>query len=523
MSTLQTAKKCYIIPYYPAETDFIMAARPLTEALRPAPLPDFSLNPLTDRSLPITRAWLQEYSCLEAKHGLPAGVSTKDIIRKTKNREVLTRAEIFGWVNDFVTGAVPDYQMSSWMAYLTSRDHHGDFERWSDEETIDLTLAMAASGDLLDLDYLGVVADKHSSGGVGDKTSLVVVPLVAACGVRVGKMSGRGLGHTGGTLDKLDSIPGFDTRLSMDQFLKITTDVGLVITGQTGELAPADGKMYALRDVTETVDCIPLIAASIMSKKIASGANTLVLDVTVGSGAFMKSVEDAERLAKIMVNIGKSLGMNVIAEISDMDQPRGLAVGNSLEVLEAIKTLKLEGPPDFTEHCIETAARIVHLAGQTDTYNDAKAMVISAFGGWSEYHALEKFREMIIAQGGNGNVVDRPEEILKIAKGRHKVRATQDGYLNSINAEDVGLASMKLGGGRVKKDDEINYSVGVLLAPETKLGKFVHEGDVLFEIVSDDPDTSDQITNAKTLLESAIKYNETSLVFPLMPMSRVIR
>lgn len=493
-----------------------MAVRPLVEASRPAPLPDFSLNPLNDRSLPITRAWLQEYSRLEAKPGLPAGVSAKDIIRKTKNREVLTRAEIFGWVNDFVTGAVPDYQMSSWMAFLTSRDHHGDFERWSDEETIDLTLAMAASGDLLDLDYLGVVADKHSSGGVGDKTSLVVVPLVAACGVRVGKMSGRGLGHTGGTLDKLDSIPGFDTRLSMELFLQITQEVGLVITGQTGELAPADGKMYALRDVTETVDCIPLIAASIMSKKIASGTNTLVLDVTVGSGAFMKNEEDAERLAKIMVSIGKSLGMKVIAEISDMDQPRGLAVGNSLEVLEAINTLKFEGPPDFTEHCIETAARIVHLAGKTETYNDAKAMVTAAFGGWFRYHALEKFREMIIAQGGNGNVVDRPEEILSIAKGRYEVKAAQDGYLSGINAENVGLASMKLGGGRAKKGDEIDYAVGVLLAPNTKFGTFVHAGDVLFEVVSDDPDTSDKVMAAKALLESAIGYSKTNLRHPVL-------
>jgi len=373
---------------------------------------------------------------------------------------------------------------------------------------------MAASGDILDLSEFGHVVDKHSSGGIGDKTTLVVAPIVAACGLTVAKMSGRGLGMTGGTLDKLESIPtpdgevpGFNVKLTEEEFKKQAREIGIVISGQTGEMAPADGILYAIRDVTETIDSIPLIASSIMSKKIASGATDLVLDVKVGKGAFMKTPEEAFELARTMVDIGKKVGINVVAEITNMDQPLGEAAGNALEVLEAINTLEGNGPEDFTQHCIETASRMLVISGGAKDMAEAKILVIRTI---DERTALEKFRQMVKAQGGNEKVVDHPEKILTLAD---KFPIHYQGkialFVSDVNAEAVGLAVKDLGGGREKKGDRIDYSVGIKVI--AKVGKTVNPGDEIAIVFSNNPINASAAIRS---LNQAITITDQSVKIP---------
>lgn len=439
----------------------------------------------------LTRADLSAYGAvsIEKRPLLPTGVKPSDIIAKTRDGIALSRDEIFGWINGITAGVIPDYQASAWLMAVRKG-------KLSLDETVDLTLAMAASGEVLDLDGFGIVADKHSSGGVGDKTTLVVAPMVAACGIRVGKMSGRGLGHTGGTLDKLEAIPGFRVDLSKDEFVAQIEKEGIVVTGQTSELAPADGKLYGLRDVTATIDSIPLIAASIMSKKIASGANHLVLDVKVGDGAFMKTLDEARELARTMVDIGKSIGMKVEAEISDMNQPLGEAVGNALEVLEAINTLKGEGPADFYDHCIDTAARIILLVGRANDLESARSLVKQTI---SDGTALEKFQIMVKAQGGNERVVDIPLKVMKIANAHPVTYNGPDKFIHKVDPMIVGLTAMHLGGGREKKGDLIDYSVGIVM--KAKVGQSLHNGEVIGYIFTDD---LGKVDKAKTDIEKAV-------------------
>ncbi|MDO9027900.1 MAG: thymidine phosphorylase [Candidatus Roizmanbacteria bacterium] len=427
---------------------------------------------------------------IELKTKLYRGFNPQDVIRNTREGKPLSQNEILNWVNGVANNVIPDYQTSAWLMAVCMRQ-----PPLTMEETTNLTLAMAASGDILDLDEFGIVADKHSSGGVGDKTTLVVAPIVAACGIRVGKMTGRGLGHTGGTLDKLESIPGFRVDLTRDEFLRQTKEVGIVVTGQTGELAPADGKLYALRDVTETVDNIPLIAASIMSKKIASGANHLVLDVKVGQGAFMKTIEDARQLARTMVEIGKMVGMTVVAEITNMNQPLGEAVGNSLEVLEAIETLKGKGPDDFYEHCIETSARMILISQKAENMEEAMAMVRRTI---EEGDALEKFRVMVRAQGGDERVIDDPT-VLKIAKQYSVCYEGDDGFVNNVDPMAIGIAAMNLGGGRKRKEDKIDHSVGIVV--KAKVGKPLQENNLIGYVYSDNPEKAEE---AKLSLQRAV-------------------
>lgn len=427
---------------------------------------------------------------------LPSGVRPVDIIAKTRDGVSLTREEMFDWINGITSGAIPEYQAAAWLMAVRIKGLTPD-------ETTDLTLAMAASGEVLDLDEFGIVTDKHSSGGVGDKTTLVVAPILAACGLTVGKMSGKGLGHTGGTLDKLESIPGLRIDLSREEFLAQMRETGIVVTGQTGELAPADKKLYALRDVTATIDSIPLIAASIMSKKTASGANHLVLDVKVGKGAFMQNLEDATSLAKTMVEIGKRVGIKVEAEITDMNQPLGEAVGNALEVLEAINTLKGDGPADFSELCLETSARMLVLAGITANMDLAREMVRKVIRDGT---ALEKFRTMVRAQGGDERVIDRPEEILEIAPKHPVYYHGPGGYVQSVDPMAVGLTAMHLGGGRKKKEDTIDHSVGIVM--KAKIGRWLNDGDLIGFVHTSD---EGMVVSAVREIESAVTVDSDNI------------
>ncbi len=393
-----------------------------------------------------------------------------DIIIKKRDKKELSSEEIKFFVEEFAVGNVPDYQASAWaMAVLLNG--------MTPRETTNLTIAMANSGDTLDLSgIVDIAVDKHSTGGVGDKTTLVVQPLVAACGLPVGKMSGRGLGFSGGTLDKMESIPGFRVDLNTEEFKKQLKEIGLVLTGQTGDLAPADGKMYSLRDVTGTVPSMPLIASSIMSKKIAAGAQRIVLDVKIGMGAFMETEEEARILAESMVLSAELAGRKAVALLSNMDQPLGIAVGNSLEVIEAIETLKGGGPEDFLEHSLEVAAYMLYICDRAESVEAGKSMAekaISDGSGW------EMFRKLVIAQGGDVSYIDHPEKLPK-AKFIQDFRSQKDGYVKEINAQVVGKISVELGAGREKKGDSIDHAVGIMIYKN--VGDYVKKGDLLFTI-----------------------------------------
>jgi pyrimidine-nucleoside phosphorylase len=413
-----------------------------------------------------------------------------DIIIKKRDKHKLTTDEINFFIQGFTKGDIPDYQASAWaMAVLLNG--------MDLEETTDLIIAMARSGEMLDLSSVVEIAvDKHSTGGVGDKTTLVVEPLVASCGLPVGKMSGRGLGFTGGTLDKLESIPGFRTDLTTQEFLRQLKEVGLVLTGQTGDLAPADGKFYALRDVTGTVQSIPLIAASVMSKKIAGGAQAIVFDVKIGLGAFMQTKEEATTLAELMVSIADMVDRKAVAVLSDMNQPLGQAVGNALEVREAIDTLHGKGPADFREHCLVVAAHMLRLGGKVANEDEGRKLAEEAL---DTGRAWQTFRTLVRAQGGDLAYVDDPE-LLPRASLVEPVLAQVSGYAQEIHARLVGEASVHLGAGRLRKGDPIDHAVGILV--HTKVGERVEDGQPLFTIHANDQASLAEAR--QTLLEAAI-------------------
>jgi len=397
-----------------------------------------------------------------------------DIIEKKRDGLELTAEEIDFFIQGYTRGDIPDYQAAAWLMAVYLRG-------MSERETCDLTLAMARSGEMLDLnDVAPIVADKHSSGGIGDKVTLVVAPIVAACGVPVGKMTGRGLGFTGGTVDKLESIPGFRTDLSPQEFKAQLARIGIVITGQSENLAPADRKLYALRDVTGTVSSLPLIVSSIMSKKLAGGATVILLDVKVGSGAFMKTVDEATRLAEAMVRLGRELGRRVGALVSDMNQPLGWAVGNALEVREAIGVLHEEGPTDLREHCLVVAAEMLALAGRVADSTEGVELAAQAIADGS---AWRKFRALVAAQGGDVRFVDEPDRLPR-APMVEPIPAPTDGYLQRVNAAQVGMSVVDLGGGREKKGDPIDHSVGVIV--HYKVGDRVQKGTPLCTIHASD-------------------------------------
>lgn len=398
-----------------------------------------------------------------------------DIIIKKRDCNELTREEIDFFIQGYTKGDIPDYQVAAWaMAVLLNG--------MTPQETTDLTLALAHSGEILDLTTVVPNAvDKHSTGGVGDKTTLVVAPVVSACGLPVGKMSGRGLGFSGGTLDKMDAIPGYRSDLSTDEFLEQLRTVNIVLTGQTADLAPADGKIYALRDVTGTVQSVPLIASSVMSKKIASGAHAIVLDVKVGVGAFMTSLEGARSLAELMVSIADLAGRKAICLLSDMNQPLGNAVGNALELKEAIQTLRGNGPKDFREHCLVVAGHMLALAGATPNEEQGKRMAQSALQdgrGW------ERFKILVAAQGGDVGYIEDPTRLAQ-ASLIEQVPAPRSGYLKEINARVIGETAVHLGAGRAKKGEGIDLAVGILI--HHKVGEYLDVGDPLFTIHANDP------------------------------------
>lgn len=394
-----------------------------------------------------------------------------DIIAKKRDGFALDADEIDFFVQGYARGDIPDYQAASWCMAVLIRG-------MSDEETTHLTLSMARSGQMLDLsDVAPLVADKHSTGGVGDKVTLALGPLVAAAGQPVGKMSGRGLGFSGGTIDKLESIPGWSPYLSLEAFKRQLRQVGLVIAGQTADLAPADGKLYALRDVTGTVPSLPLIASSVMSKKLAAGANVILLDVKVGEGAFMRTLPEAEALARIMVAIGALAGRKVAARVTDMSQPLGFAVGNALEVKEAIATLRNQGPPDFTALILEEAALLLHLCGRFPTEAAAHEAARRALidGG-----ALDKLRQFVAAQGGDPAAIDAPDRLLPQAPVVMPLLSPRAGWLRAVDARTFGETVVQLGGGRMKKEDKIDFGVGVVL--RAKIGDRVEHNQSLCEI-----------------------------------------
>jgi len=398
-----------------------------------------------------------------------------DVIMKKRNGGVLSTEEINFFIEGYTNGEIPDYQVSALMMAIY-------FQGMNEQETLDLTMAMARSGDMLDLsDIQGIKVDKHSTGGVGDKTSLSLTPMVAACGIPVAKMSGRGLGHTGGTIDKLESFDGFTTGITREQFIDNVNTIGISIMGQTADLAPADKKLYALRDVTATVDNMSLIASSIMSKKLAAGADAIVLDVKTGSGAFMQKEEDALALAREMVKIGNNAGRNTIAVVSDMDQPLGFAVGNALEVKEAIDTLRGEGPADFVELCMTLGSQMLIAGGKAKNDNEAKAMLQKVIEDGS---ALKKLAEFVEAQGGDGAAVYDTSKLPK-ASIIEPAEATESGYISKIACAEVGICSLILGGGRETKESEIDLAVGIVLTK--KVGDKVEKGDVIAYIHANDP------------------------------------
>lgn len=387
-----------------------------------------------------------------------------DLIMKKRNGEFLSKEEIQYMIDGYVAGSIPDYQMSAFLMAVY-------FKGMNEDETLAMTQAVAHSGDMVDLSGIkGVKVDKHSTGGVGDKTTMIIAPIVAACGVKVAKMSGRGLGHTGGTIDKLESIPGMQTSISQERFFEIVNETGLSVIGQSGNLTPGDKKLYALRDVTATVDSIPLIAVSIMSKKLAAGNDCILLDVKTGSGAFMKTVEDSVLLAKEMVAIGENAGKNTVALITDMDIPLGHNIGNSLEVIEAVNTLQGHGPKDLTEVCIKLAGNMLYLAGK-GTIEECEKMAQTTIENGS---ALDRLAAMVKAQGGDDSVI-RNTELFEKAKVSHEVLAPTTGYINHMDTEACGIASSLLGAGRETKESVIDYAAGIILKKKT--GDYVEAGE----------------------------------------------
>jgi pyrimidine-nucleoside phosphorylase len=425
-----------------------------------------------------------------------------DVIARKRDGAALTTEEIQWFVEAYTHDRIPDYQAAAWLMAVYLRG----MER---RETVDLTLAMAESGDILDLSgAVDYAVDKHSSGGVGDKTTLVVLPLVAAAGVPVAKMSGRGLGFSGGTLDKLESIAGYNVSLTTEGFLRQAKEHGIVLCGQTANLAPADGKFYALRDVTATVASLPLVASSIMSKKIAAGANGIVLDVKMGEGAFMATVEDARVLAQLMVAIGRDVGRDMVAIISDMNQPLGCAVGNALEVREAIETMRGGGPPDFREHCLYVAAQMVSLARREGHPDALAGILLELENRLQRGEALAKFRELVAAQGGDAAMIDNPDR-LPAARLVEVVDVPADGYVSRVSALDVAVAALALGAGREKKGDAVDHAVGVIA--HLKVGEVARQGQPAFTIHAN---SDARLAEARQRLAAAIGYS-TQPVDPL--------
>ena len=396
-----------------------------------------------------------------------------DLIMKKRNSLELSKEEISYLIKEYVAGNIPDYQMSAFLMTIY-------FKGMSKEETLYMTMEVAHSGDMVDLSSIkGVKVDKHSTGGVGDKTTLIIAPIVASLGVKVAKMSGRGLGHTGGTVDKLESIPNFKTSLSREEFFDIVNKIGVSVIGQSGNLAPADKKLYALRDVTATVDSIPLIAVSIMSKKLAAGNDCILLDVKTGSGAFMKTVDSAIELAKEMVDIGSNAGKNTLALITDMDIPLGYNIGNSLEVIEAVETLRGRGPKDLTEVCIQLSANMLYLAGK----GSIEECIHLANRAIEDGSAYNKFIEMVEAQGGDTNVIKDVDKFEK-SKYSFEVKSEYSGYINSMDTESLGIASVMLGAGRETKDSVIDFSAGIII--NKKYGEYIEAGEVLATMYAND-------------------------------------
>ncbi len=416
-----------------------------------------------------------------------------ELIRKKRDGQSLSREEIHFLIHGYVSGQIPDTQMAAWAMAVY-------FRGMDDQETADLTEAMIRSGEQMDLsDVAGIVVDKHSTGGVGDTTSLVLAPLVAACGVPVAKMSGKSLGHTGGTIDKLSAIPGFTTQLDRTQFIQQVNQIGVALISQSDNLVPADKKLYALRDMTATVDSIPLIASSIMSKKIASGAQAILLDVKVGSGAFMKTLEEATELARMMVQLGKRLGRKTVAVISDMNQPLGRAVGNALEVREAIFTLKGMGDPRLLELCLYLGSQLLLLAGRVTSEKAGRQLLEEAL---ATGQAIHKLKQWITAQGGQPEVVDELER-MPLAPIVQTVRAKGEGYLSRMDAEQIGVAVNLLKAGQDLKEENLDLSVGLLL--EQRLGHYVRPGDPLFTIYSH----HEQVQEVESLLLKSVHLGKT--------------
>ncbi|MGO1632147.1 MAG: pyrimidine-nucleoside phosphorylase [Staphylococcus equorum] len=423
-----------------------------------------------------------------------------DIIEKKRDGQVLTKEEIEFFITGYTNGDIPDYQASSLAMAVF-------FQDMNDEERAALTMAMVNSGDVIDLsDIHGTKVDKHSTGGVGDTTTLVLAPLVAAVGVPVAKMSGRGLGHTGGTIDKLESVEGFHVEISEEKFVKLVNEAKVAVIGQTGNLTPADKKLYGLRDVTGTVNSIPLIASSIMSKKIAAGADAIVLDVKTGNGAFMKTLEDAEALAHAMVSIGNNVGRNTMAIISDMGQPLGHAIGNALEVKEAIETLQGKGPEDLTELVMTLGSQMVVVGGKAKDLEEARALLEKAIQDGS---ALESFRTFLENQDGDGSVVD---DVSKLPQAKYQVAlpAESSGFVTEIVANEMGVASMMLGAGRQTKDDDIDLSVGLVL--HKKVGDRVDEGEPLLTIHSNRENVDDVIEKLNQSITVSEQGAEPTLI-----------
>ncbi len=416
-----------------------------------------------------------------------------DIIIKKRDGLELTKDEIYFFIEGLSSGEIPDYQVSSWaMAVLLNG--------MTEQETTDLTLAMAASGETLDLSPIApIVVDKHSTGGVGDKTTLVVGPIVAACGLPVGKMSGRGLGFSGGTIDKMESIPGYRVDLSQEEFMAQLKKLNFVLTGQSADLAPADGKLYALRDVTGTVPSLPLIASSVMSKKIAAGAHAIVLDVKLGNGAFMANEDEARQLANMMVLIGKLSGRRVRAVLSDMNQPLGEAVGNAIELKEAIDTLNGRGPQDFLEHCLVISSHMLELGEKAEDIKSARKLAEKMI---ADGKAFEKLKELVIAQDGDVSYVDSPDKF-PAARITETIDAESSGYISMVHARTVGETAVDLGAGRAKKTDKIDPMVGIMV--HKKVGDHVEKGEPLFTILAND---AKHIQPAGQRLQSAVQIEK---------------